>query len=284
MSATKPISVGSYLFDVFAGTLTGYGLVAIYGVARGDLIAGFVAIAAPIFVPLFWILSSTIGSAPFILLRDSAPANVLGRFAFITAFLAPIVFFLCVLGGLWIDGLSGYSPYFHSPKPPLAARLEEALTENWRVMLFVTLIGGVACWGFDQRSCLASEDRSARVKARLLLAGGLSAFILPIVMIMTCNQFLVEHRAKRIAGERPYCILVPSYDSQEYETATRTSQLSFAKMRAASVGVHWGLMFVTSHSLLVLDNPREYLNWSYRSEDFVHDALINLWHGVKNGR
>jgi hypothetical protein len=45
-----------------------------------------------------------------------------------------------------------------------------------------------------------------------------------------------------------------------------------------------GGYYVTNHALLMLDNPTEYLNWSYRSENFVHDPLINMIHGVKGGK
>jgi hypothetical protein len=45
-----------------------------------------------------------------------------------------------------------------------------------------------------------------------------------------------------------------------------------------------GGFYTTNHALLVLDDPREYRNWSYRSENFVTDPLINILHGFNKKR
>jgi hypothetical protein len=289
MPATKPVSVGSYLFGVFAGALTAYGLAAIDGIGRGEIVAGFMIIAAPLLFPVYWIGSATLGTAAFVLLRRTAPVSGPSRFIVITAILAPIVFFLCLVGWLWIDGLSDYSPYFPSPKPPLTVRAEQAFTGWWRMMLSVVLIGGVAAWAFDQKALFVSENPVVRRTARSLLAGFILTCFLAVVLVLTCHQLVVAYRAQKIAGERPYCILVPSYDDRQYETATRRSQLSFTSMRAG-YSLRGGVIrggsgyYTTDHALLVLDDPREYLNWSYRSEDFVREALINTTGGIIKGR
>ena len=103
--------------------------------------------------------------------------------------------------------------------------------------------------------------------------------VLPWVLFLTCNQYVVTHRASEIAGRRPYCILVPTWEANLYVTATRHWQLSPFPMQAGYqlVSGTRGGYYRTNHALLVLDNPREYRNWSYQSEDFVTEPLINLY-------
>jgi hypothetical protein len=43
-----------------------------------------------------------------------------------------------------------------------------------------------------------------------------------------------------------------------------------------------GGLWMTNHALLVLDDPREYRNWSYWSENFVIEPLMNLLGFNKN--
>jgi hypothetical protein len=277
------ISTPGYVFGVFASIFMVTVLAVLGAYHRGDPDIGALVIGSVmVILPFGTGFLCLVGLLPFILLRRFAPAGGLGRFAFVTLISAPIVASFCIIGAFWIDGLFPRSLYFHSPKPPLSTRLSAGVAEHWPTMLFLTLFGGLVCWGVDRSSYLFSEDRSVRLKARYILAGSLSLFILPTVLLMTCNQFVVEYRARQIAGDRPYCILVPNYNVYtSYETATRRSQLSFTSMSATyrlttgSLGGYWA----TNHAVLVLDNPREYLNWSYRAENFVHDAF-NISHGV----
>jgi hypothetical protein len=82
---------------------------------------------------------------------------------------------------------------------------------------------------------------------------------------------------------RPYCILVPAGDYRRYVTATQRWQLSSVHMQASYQGSRGGF-YTTNHALLVLDDPREYRNWSYRSENFVTHPLINILHGFNKKR
>jgi hypothetical protein len=151
-------------------------------------------------------------------------------------------------------------------------------------MLFIGFWAGLACWGVDQKSCLSSDDPSLRLKARLTLAAVIAVIVAPIALFLTCNQYVVRYRAQEIAGDRPYCILVPvlTPDYRPYVAATHLSQLSSLRMQAlyqlSSAGSSGGY-YVTNHALLVLDDPREYRIWSYRAENFVSDPLIDVTHG-----
>jgi hypothetical protein len=283
MPATMPITTGSYLLGVIAGAV-GYSAVVFFDmVGRGDPKIGLLLIALPAIIPVVSLIGIASGLLPFVLLRNVAPAQGIGRFAFVVAILAPIVAFVSLAGLLWIDGFTNYSPYSYSTKPPLADRIGKTLTEHWSTVLVLASIGGVACWGFDRRSLLFSEDPHVRRRARFLLAGSLAAFIVPVTLILTGNQFVVAYRAQTIAGDRPYCILVPNANGgmPPYETATRISQLSFINMQAnyeLTSGSRGGF-YATNHALLIIDRsqehgkPREYLNWSYRAENFVPEPL-----------
>jgi hypothetical protein len=264
------ISTPGYVFGVFAAISMVTVLVVLDAYHRGDPNLAALVIGSLMLLPLGASFLCLNGLPPFILLRKFAPAGGLGRFAFVTFFLAPVVSLFCVIS--WICIVALYTR--NRTLGPVGAYLPP--------FLLVTLFSGLVCWGVDRSPYLFSEDRSVLLRARYRLAGGLLLFILPIALLMTCNQFVVEYRARQIAGDRPYCILVPNYNVYtSYETATRRSQLSFTSMSATyrlttgSLGGYWA----TNHAVLVLDNPREYLNWSYRAENFVHDAF-NISHGV----
>jgi len=250
-------------------------------IGRGDPDAGFLLIAAVVSLPILWLFYGLIGCLPFLALRTMTPRGRLARLTFVLLVIAPVIFIVCLGAGLWLDGLSDYSPYFPSPKPPFASRLYMMATQHWRAMLFIGFWGGLTCWGVDQKSCLFSEDRSLRLKARFTLAAVIAVIIVPVALFSTCNQYVVMYRAQEVAGARPYCILVPTGDYRRYVTAAQRWQLSLVHMQASyqlTSGSRGGF-YTTNHALLVPDDPREYRNWSYRSENFVTDPLINILHG-----
>jgi hypothetical protein len=121
------------------------------------------------------------------------------------------------------------------------------------------------------------------LKARFALATVIAVITVPIGLFLACNQYVVTYRAQEIADGRPYCILVPAGDYRRYVTATQRWQLSSVHMQASYQGSRGGF-YTTNHALLVLDDPREYRNWSYRSENFVTDPLINILHGFNKKR
>jgi hypothetical protein len=286
MPATKPISMGSYFFGVFVGASVAFAIGLADAFTKGNSDAAF----GIVLLPFFWLLPAGVGLVPFLLLRKVAPSHVLARFVFIIIFLVPTISFACLL----LAGLS-------------------VINEHWAMIIMITYIGGLACWICDQIGLLlplgtfrifaglvdrsvpsmllrdpelivnfpaVSDnhprlDRYVRRKARYLTVGGLMALILPMLLLLTCNQFLVEYRAENIAGDRPYCILLTSdAASPIYETATQRSQLSFTRMRGR-YGSRGGY-FTSNHAILVLDDPREFLNWSYRAENFVRDPVLKV--------
>ncbi len=251
MSATERVSIGSYLIGVFTGTLIQLALRVIDAVGGGNPDAGFLLVAFPIALPFSWLLNCAIGLFPFVILRDVSPNK-----AFVIVILAPIVSFLCLTGQLWIASLN----------PPPASRMGKVISEYWLLILAITFIGGAASWLFDQ------------MRRRYFLAVYLSALVLCIVLPLTCFPFFVEFRAEKIAGERPYCILVPNKKYGGYDTATQTWQLSVSHMLAnyTLTDGSRGRYFITNHAVLVIDSPQEYLNWSYHAGKFVHDPLVNV--------
>jgi hypothetical protein len=242
MPAAKPISIGSYLFGMFIGASAAFVISLADDFTRGNTDAAF----GIVLIPFFWLLPGVVGLVPFLLLRKAAPNQVLGRFVFIIMVLAPIISLICLVG-----------------RPSL-------IKEHWAITIIVTYIGGLACWSSDQIASLlpvetpsvvaklvdrslpsmflldpelfvnfpivsdnhSPRDHSARRAARYLTVGSLIALTLPIVLLFTCNQFLVEYRAENIAGDRPYCILVANdAASPIYETATQRSAFVHAYAR-----------------------------------------------------
>lgn len=273
LTRTKPVTVGSHFLGLFVGTLTWIALWFVDAAGKGNPDAGFILIAAPIIL----VQNFAFGLLPFLLLRQAAPSGGAYRFAFIMAIFAPAVCLSCLAGSHWIDGLSDYSPYFPSPKPAFVNRFGKTLSDHWPTILAITILGGLVCWGFDRKSLLVSDIRRVRVKAKFLLAASLLGPVIAMVIVLTCNQYVVRYRAQSTAGDRPYCIVVPSTsNAYRYQVATRTSQLSFFNMRAnytLTTGSMGGF-YATNHAILVLDNPTEYMSWSYRAENFVHDHPV----------
>jgi hypothetical protein len=194
------------------------------------------------------------GLLPFLLLRKIAPGKEAARFAFVFLVVGPTIGLFCLIGDLWIEGFAG-----RRNLPALAFRLNNAIGEYWPLIVAITFSGSMACWAFDRM-----ETRSFLVTCLAIFAGWFS-------FVPLC----VELRAETLAGERPYCILVPNKKYGGYETAVSKSQLSPTVIWANyifTMGSRGGY-YVTNHAILVFDSPQEYLNWSYRALNFVHDPL-----------
>jgi hypothetical protein len=152
LPAMKLISRGAYLVGVLCGTSIQLVMELAEVFASGDPNADvLLLLAALVAYPFLLLINCAMGFLPFILLRNAAPGKGLSRFVFVAAILAPIVTLVGLVGELWIDGLTPYSPYFPSPKPPLAVRLPAVIGDEWPIILAVTFGGAIACWGFDKR-------------------------------------------------------------------------------------------------------------------------------------
>jgi hypothetical protein len=242
----------------------------------GDPITGAFLIFAPVYVPIFTLLYGLIGLLPFLIIRRMTPRGGLARLAFVLLVLAPVIVIVCLAAGLWLVGLSFEYRYFPH-QPPFANRLDAAVTHYWRGILLIGLCGSLACWGFDQKGGLFAEDHSQRLRARVMLVVVIGAILLPVALVSTCNEYVVTYRAQEIAGPRSYCILVPDRYGR-YTAATQRRELSLLRMWAfyqLTTGSRGGL-WMTNHALLLLDDPREFRNWSYWSENFVTEPLTNL--------
>jgi len=122
----------------------------------------------------------------------------------------------------------------------------------------------------------------------VLIGIGIAALIFYTAMRVG-SPYFVAYKASRIAQNRPYCILLSNDDTHSaapYKTVTRKEQLAFRNLTARLVHT-WGsrgFYSETNYALLVLDDPREYMNWSFRALDFVHEPLINITHGIVHGK
>jgi hypothetical protein len=254
LSETKPASVGSYLVGIFVGTLIQVAVLTIAAVGSGNPDAGYLVILLPISLMLLWLQNCAIGLLPFLLLRKIAPGKEVTRFAFVFLIVGPTIALFCLIGDLWIEGFAS-----RRSLPALAFRLNKAIGEYWPLILAITFSGSMACWAFDKM------QTGPFLITCLAIFAGLFSFV----------PLCVELRAEPLAGGRAYCILVPNKKYGGYEAAVSKSQLSPTVMWAnytLTDGSRGGY-YVTNHAVLLLDSPQEYLNWSYRALNFVHDPL-----------
>ena len=277
-AAPKPVGFLAYNVGIAVGLLAVSADAVLAAIHKGDPNTPFLLMALVMGYPFFWLYTAFVGWLPFHVLRKLTPAGRLSRLLFLLLILVPIVCTVVLVVTVWLDGFIDSTPYFHVSQPPFADRLAASATKDWHATLFTDFCVGLAGWAVDQRSSLFSDDRTVRRTARFTLWASITAIVLPIVFFVACNQYVVAYRAESVAGARPYCILIPTYDNRMYAVPTSLWQLSPFTMRASYLtpSGSMGGIYVTNHALLVLDNPREYLNWSYWSESFVLERLIDL--------
>ena len=273
----KPIGGGSYAAGTLAVTFVAGAALVVSALGSGNPDAVFA-------IPAFWMLLlpawgfyMAVGWMPFDRIRRLTPAGSLRRLAFILLVLAPVVEAACILASVLFGHLWDAFPHVGQAHPDGPGLLAEG-AGHWMLLVYIHAVAGTTCWSADQFSCLRSPDRSPRLGAMGALAATAALSLLPGILFFTANQYVVAYQARRAAGGRPYCILVPTLDQRRYVTPTRLKQLSPFNMRAiyqTSTGSRGG-WWATDHALLVLDDPREILNWSYRSEAFRPEALLNV--------
>jgi ABC-type glycerol-3-phosphate transport system permease component len=112
-------------------------------------------------------------------------------------------------------------------------------------------------------------------------------FILAVVLILVCIPLIwlcltlfepevILFQARRIAGDRPYCIVVNDKDrnSQEYKVAVSRSDLTFSALTARfSRFGGAGDRAENYYSLLILRNSNEIRNWSKLYLNFESDVV-----------
>jgi len=116
----------------------------------------------------------------------------------------------------------------------------------------------------------SSED-SRSVPRRLVLL----SLILPTLALVAwsfTNIVIVRSAAKRIAGDRPYCLQVPATALGGYVEVTQPWQLAGLRMQTPfDNGGGSGDYQFAIHAVLVVENGRYPLlsNWSYRAQSFL---------------
>ena len=121
--------------------------------------------------------------------------------------------------------------------------------------------------------------RILKLVAKLGLVGVLTIACIPVLWILLTAFFepqLVLFQAKRIAGDRPYCIAVPDKEPPfEYKEVKSHVELSYSNL---TTHLWWGGSsgpFAQSYyAILVLRQPDDVWNWSKRFLDFRDD--VNL--------
>ena len=111
---------------------------------------------------------------------------------------------------------------------------------------------------------------------RLILAALATILAIPIAwgLLTAFEPTVVLYQAQRIAGERPYCIVVADIDHPfRYKQVRSRSDLTYS---AFAVRMSWGgssgPFAGTYYSLLILKNPNEVRNWSKLYLNFKSDV------------
>jgi len=120
---------------------------------------------------------------------------------------------------------------------------------------------------------------------RLVIATILILLCVPLLWLSLAafEPSIVLFQAKRIAGNRPYCIVVPVKGGLwKYKTVLNRSELTYT---ALTTTVDWGgsggPKDETYFSLLVLGNPPYVMNWSKRYLNWERDVnwmQVSLYH------
>jgi hypothetical protein len=87
---------------------------------------------------------------------------------------------------------------------------------------------------------------------------------------------VILFQASRIAGDRPYCIVVSDKDRNlpEYKVAANRGDLTFSALTARFFRLGGaGDRAETYYSLLILRNPNEVRNWSKLRLNFENDVV-----------
>ena len=118
--------------------------------------------------------------------------------------------------------------------------------------------------------------RVSRLIFRIVLAIILILISIPLLWgsLTAFEPEIILYQAKRIAGDRPYCIVVSDTDRPFHYKSMRTrSDLTFG---ALAVRTDWGGSSgpyqETYYSLLILRDPDEIRNWSKLYLNFESDA------------
>jgi ABC-type glycerol-3-phosphate transport system permease component len=94
------------------------------------------------------------------------------------------------------------------------------------------------------------------------------------LLLSAFESSVVLYQAKRIAGGRPYCIVVSDKDHpMQYKEVTQEEQLSYSNMTTRlSWGGSSGPFVESYYALLILQNPEDVRNWSKISLNFKDDV------------
>lgn len=118
--------------------------------------------------------------------------------------------------------------------------------------------------------------RSIVLTLKISLAVVLVLLCIPPIWILLSvfESEILLYQAERIAGSRPYCIVVSDKDRPlQYKTATQKADLSYTELTThLSWGGSSGPFADTYYALLVLQHPEDIRNWSKRSLNFKDDV------------
>jgi|SRR5580704_1039116 ABC-type glycerol-3-phosphate transport system permease component len=120
--------------------------------------------------------------------------------------------------------------------------------------------------------------RIGKLIFRLILAGVLILICIPLIWLCLTafEPEVILFQAKRIAGDRPYCIVVDDKDRnlQKYKVAVNRSDLTHSALTArVDWGGSGGPKVENYYALLILKNPNEIRNWSKLHLNFENDVV-----------
>jgi hypothetical protein len=119
--------------------------------------------------------------------------------------------------------------------------------------------------------------RIGKLIFRVILAVVLTLISIPLIWLCLTlfEPEVILFQARRIAGDRPYCIVVNDKDrnEQEYEVAVNRSDLTFIALTARFFRLGGaGDRAWNYYALLILRNPDEVRNWSKLYLNFENDV------------
>ena len=122
---------------------------------------------------------------------------------------------------------------------------------------------------------LCSKNSWMRIR-KLLFRLALAIVVVPVMWICLTifEPEVILFQAMRIAGDRPYCIVVADKDQHfTYKVTVRRSDLTFSALTTQLLwGGSGGPFAETYYSLLILKNPDEIRNWSKLYLNFESDV------------
>jgi hypothetical protein len=179
---------------------------------------------------------------------------------------SPVAVVLSLVMAIGIGTLITVTPILLLATPLAIVLLIAGAHPYWPAL--IPLIAVLLIWG--ALAMIWSRAPGGSAPYWILIVLSVVAVAAPPITLFGFNEIVVRWRAEKVAKGRPYCIVEASRTNPfSYDLVRSLSDLSWEHMQARDVYGFSGPPYKgTFHAVLILDNPRQYLAWSYWSEDF----------------